>query len=867
MRAPALRPLLLLALLTTACAGDEAKPGAGGGDDGADGTDGADSGLPQPVPMTAGPPVAGMAEGHIHMPVGTPLGGYTSRCKCFGGVSIARDELDNRDSDYTHSFIPSFGVQTRPHATALWLENGDQAVLMMKTDIIYSFEGLVSALEDRMTAETGHDMTGQVIVATTHTHAGPSNYDKGMTWFLGGDRYDEEVFTRMAGQMGDIAVEAWSTRQDAAIGVGLAQDWDLEDRVYRDRREDNDDLAFFDDIPAGPYKDPNLTMLRVDTADGTPIGMFYGFGIHGTVEGEANPLASVEAGAHTELALAEKFDDQMVVGMWQHGGGDASPAGVDRSFARMESIGDLAADAIYALWEQTPTSSEPINLETVGRAIPTSRDDIRVTRDGTTDLFYAPYVEDGVPDEILYNEDGSIASPVDEFNTLYGGAFCGDDDPLIPGFGVGSEVPPYSSCVNVDAIGFVIAGFFGLGEPNLPLQESEWASVAASRMGPLPIREPDGTIVEDDVLWAFFPGETTAMYTEQFRRRAQAELGFDHAIPVGYAQDHEGYLLIPEDWLKGGYEPNINIWGPLQGEHIMEGLLTMVDEHLLTTDLREPIDPANLYTGSVYGDIPQDGRSPDPTPDAGTAATAVPDELWLPMPEGFAAAVQPPAEVPRVQGIAQFQWFGGAPAVDDPTVTLERQAEDGSWAAVETHAGRVITEAHPDILLLHLPDPLYPSSELQAHSYWAAWQAVGHVRDRSGMPAGTYRLRVQGAQLAGGDAYPWDAEPYELTSDSFELVPAEITVQLSGTTLSAAIEGPDWGYRLVDVEGSSRGANPVREATARWTLDDGSTTEEAIVLAAEGGWGVAEITVPEGAVDLTLTDAWGNSGTVALGAG
>ena len=60
------------------------------------------------------------------------------------------------------------------------------------------------------------------------------------------------------------------------------------------------------------------------------------------------------------------------------------------------------------------------------------------------------------------------------------------------------------------------------------------------------------------------------MYAEQFRRRSKAELGFENAITVGYAQDHEGYLMIPEDWLVGGYEANINIWGPLQGEHIME---------------------------------------------------------------------------------------------------------------------------------------------------------------------------------------------------------------------------------------------------------------------------------------------------------
>lgn len=849
---PRLRVLPLL-LTLVACSTEADGPGKPGDRD--------------PVPLVPGAPIAGMAEGHVHLPIGSPLGGYTSRCRCFGGVALAREELDNRDSDYTMAFIPSFGVQTRPHVAALWLENGDQAVMMLKTDIIYSFEGLVTAVEERLTAETGQDMHGKVIVATTHTHAGPSNYDKGMTWFLGGDRYDQEVFDRLAGQLADIAVDAWSVREPAAIGLGLAKDWDPDDRVYRDRRSDNDELAFFDGIPAGPYKDPWLTMLRVDTADGHPMGMFYGFGIHGTVEGEANPLSSIEAGAHTENALMERFDEPLVVGMWQHGGGDASPAGSDRSFARMESVGDRAADAIYELWSNTPTSSAPIVLETVSRTIPTSRDLIRVTRDGTTDLRYAPYDAAMTPDNIVYDDNGDIISPIDEFNTQYGGAFCGDEDPLIPGFGVGAEVYPYSSCVDVEAISNVIAAFFQLGSATLPLPESEFADVSASRIGPLQIREPDGTIVEDDVLWGFFPGETTAMYTEQFRRRASAELGIDHAIAVGYAQDHEGYLLIPEDWLMGGYEPNINIWGPLHGEHIMEGLLEMAKEHLLTTDIAEPMDPHGSSAGSLYPDIPQTTKSPDTTPDAGTVVSAVPDELWLPFPDDYVAQIQPEPTVSRVTGIAQLIWYGGDPAVDDPEVTIEVREGDGTWSAHTSLAGRTITESKPDILLLHLPDPLYPSEDVQSHRWWAGWQVLGHVLDRPGLPTGVYRLRIQGSTLVGGSEWPWDSAPYEVFSDEFEVVPAEISITLEDGVLSAALVGPSWGYRLIDGEGDSRGANPVRDVTLTWTLDDDSVVDEAVTLTATGGWGVGDASPPTGAVSLTVTDGWGNSGTIALPAG
>ncbi len=39
-----------------------------------------------------GPPVAGVAEAAIDFPVGTPLGGYTGRCDCFGGSGTVEGE-------------------------------------------------------------------------------------------------------------------------------------------------------------------------------------------------------------------------------------------------------------------------------------------------------------------------------------------------------------------------------------------------------------------------------------------------------------------------------------------------------------------------------------------------------------------------------------------------------------------------------------------------------------------------------------------------------------------------------------------------------------------------------------------------------
>jgi hypothetical protein len=100
------------------------------------------------------------------------------------------------------------------------------------------------------------------------------------------------------------------------------------------------------------------------------------------------------------------------------------------------------------------------------------------------------------------------------------------------------------------------------------------------------------------------------VYTEHFRRRARTELGFEHTLAVSYSQDHEGYLLTPEDWLLGGYEIDINQGGPLQGEHIMEQLLVMAEE--LTTDVIEHPDPCGQYLPTPRRDWTLPNLVPDP---------------------------------------------------------------------------------------------------------------------------------------------------------------------------------------------------------------------------------------------------------------
>jgi hypothetical protein len=824
--------------------------------------------------IVPGAPMAGAAESFLSLPIGTPLSGYTSRCDCFGGDGDA----DRRDSAYTYSFAASAGVQTPIPVKAFWIANGDQDLAIIKVDLIYSFDGLVEEMERRLSAATGKDMDGKVVVATSHSHSSHGDFSDQIMFYLGSDRFNYEVFTRMAETAEATAMEAYDGLQPAKIGVGYAKDWDPTDAVYHDRRDDNNDLQFFPDIPAGSYKDPNLTLIRLDTLDDQPIGVLFDFGMHGTILDADSPMISVDAPGHVEEVFQERFDTPVVVAMLQGGAGDSSPSGSDDGYARLETIGEAAADALEALWTATPTSAEPMRLETTSRSVVEAHDDFHITRHGTVDLHYKPYVDDDdfVPDDVVYEADGTtLVQEIDEFNVPYGAAFCGENPAYLPGYAPATAFP-YVDCVEASKLVGVIKGFFDLNdqEAALPIPESTRAAFTATRFGPVAIHDADGTDTTDDVFMGFFPGEPTSMFTEQFRRRAAAELGYHHSVAVGYSQDHEGYLLLPEDWLQGGYEADINVWGPLQAEYIMEQLLNASAE-VLSTDVVEHPDPCDEYQPVDYevdGAWTLPENPPEASPEAGTLLATSPDYLWSPLytEDDRRAGTMPdltvPATVARVQGLVQMAWIGGDPGVDYPTVTLEHQTEGGSWETVLTGSGRPVSNG-PDILLAHTPDPLLTFDQQQTHYWYAAWQAVGHVADRAGLPVGTYRLHVAGHSYVGDSlTYPWDTDDYTVDSSPFELTPATITLARSGSDLSASLVGPERGYRLVGMDGAYRGNNPLPEDWASVHVVYGDGTSEDLTQTGTRGGGVTTFAgvIPDGAVEVDVEDVYGNRGTLPL---
>ncbi len=838
--------------------------------------------------LEAGTLSAGAHAGYLDLPVGLPLGGYTSRDRALG----SSPPPDARDSDYVTDFVPSGGWQTRIPLNALWLSDGTRDAVIIELDLIYTSDEITERVGRALTERLGRDLTDSIFTITNHSHSAYGDFNPALIFSLGTDFHRTEIIERMTAQAVDAALAAHEAAVPAAIGMGIDPDYDPigVDAIFRDRRGENDDLLGPDGQVTGPgWKDERLTLLRVDGVDGTPIAAWFNFGIHGTVEGGDNPMISSEAPGHISAWLNARHGGPVWL-FGQGAGGDASPAGRFDSFARMEWLGQAAAEGILALYEATETSAAPVTLEPLQRYVPQNRD-ITVTRNGTVDLRYLPWNPQWaewpyVADMEVWDEDGNIISPLDEFWTQYGAALCGEPSIDIAILGLDVDLPMYRSCIDIDR-GYAL---FRIAFPeymtgrevfDLPLISARTAMIGALGIKDIPVTvvgEP--TTATEPVVFAFAPGEPTTLWTQFLRHRANAEHGLPRTVVVGYAMDHEGYLLTVDDWLLGGYEPSIVVWGPLAGEHLLERLLDLMA--LAGTVEGEDAMWPDFPGETVYRDWNTPIVEPDLTPAAGTVPQTVPEQLFTwrgPTPE----TAQPAATIRRVQDIARFTFETGDPALGLTWARLERETSPGTWETVTTPAGAPLDDALPDVLMTYTPQPLRGTDgadPVREHYHLAQWQAVdiwGGPETLGALPLGNHRFVVGGpTRDPASTSYPYESTPWELASDPFEVVPADLAFEsasVDGDTLTirAAYAAPAHGYRMLHASSGPRTPTPLSPSeTGPGAVADPDGTPEAIDLTSggeDGDWTILSGDVSAlapGTWTVEVDDGWGNTGEVEV---
>jgi neutral ceramidase len=779
----------------------------------------------EPMPSTAragtmvteGSVRAGASEVVIEMPVGTVLGGYQGR-------SSRTRAVDMRDVPSADVFMPSVGIETRPMAKALAITGGDETVVLLSLDLPLNYDTIVSDVERALGAE----FNGKVIVGTNHSHGSPGQFTANPVISLGLGRFQRRMYQRVIDASVQAAREALMARVDARVGFAHDGMFDPMDRVSRDRRPENDAMA------GGRRKDRDLYVLRVEARDGTALAMVNVFGVHGTVLGDANALMTTEVTGAIERAVEETFDRRVVVMHLQGAAGDVSPSGdgmIDCSgvtgnvqcsdFARIEAVGRAARDSIRAAWDRAGASMrETLSIESVTRSVSLGPDwSTFAVRDGARRLEYAPFRRNRLPDGMIFGAMGAVLSPVDEFNAPHGAGLCGGDNgPLVPTAALPgvSMLRPYRSCIDVQRGSIFVLGVGNIPEERSPFCASTRTQVTAMRIG--------------DLMLATLPGEPVTLLADALR--ARSPMPPERTVVIGYAQGHIGYLLTPEDWLQGGYEPNINLWGPLEGEYLVEQTAALMT--LANTAMREDAAMGAAPRLPSPMSRPDTLAPPEMAMGAGTVPATVPAEVFVRGRRAIARA-QPATSVPRM-GLATFVWLGDDPQRQNARVRLERESApmSGVFAPVLRRSGRAVSDQ--DLLLTWTPFPLRAVAGQARSHYWAVeWQAVtpqgtsglDAIEDRAGVALGRYRFHVEGA------GWTLDSEPFSVVAGALS-----VSAMRSGTsfTVSAGYEARD-GWRLIAPSGAQNRRVALRQGPVRVTfeMDMGAPRSETVMALSATG--------------------------------
>ena len=792
--------------------------------------------------------MAGAGERVLDIPVGTALGGYTGRA----GFLSSAGTVDARKVAQSGTFNPSIGVLDAPRVKALALTAGGETVLILKGDMIFAYEGMLFDIEARL----GPEFAGKVILATSHSHSAWAQFTGHAPLKLGSGQMRDRVYTRFLDAFEGAARDALAARLPARLGVFTTSNFDPMDKIQHDRRGENDVL------PGGKRGDDHMAMLRVDQTDGTPIAMMMVFGQHPTINDQDNPFATSDATGALEHALEEQFDSKVVVMHLQSAGADTSAighGGIDCNnkpgkandpcfggWTAEEGHGKAAIAELMDAYNQAGTvEKDNLELEMVTRSIETGpKPETFTIRNGA--LKYAPFdPKRMMPDGIVYDGPNVLKSPIDEFNAQVGAGLCETESPMFPAAQIpGTEgVLPYGSCLKLDLAGEILGPIFDIDfgvDATHPVCETTRTTVTALRIG--------------DYLFGTLPGEVSVLLADLVREKSPA--GPDKTIVIGYSQGHVGYMLRPEDWVLGGYEPSVTFWGPLEAEYIAERLLDLMP---LAQAATRPNGVDGGTTRVATRKMTDNIAIDDPAPMAGTIPATIPAVTWA--RTGTPTQAQPAATIPRVSGIAQFVWFGDDPNVKTPKVTLEYEAVPGSgnFTPVVRRSGRLVQDA--EIVLAYTPSPLQRSGP-QTHIWVAEWQAVpwNGLKDNDGVdargsvPLGRYRFTVQGKD--------WTISSNAWTVEQGGVVVG--TINRTTTTLKVPAE---WhapkGWRLMDMALMSNQPVPIRSQTVTITqIANGNPVSSDVVTTDANG--IATVTNIPTAQMVKVTDRFGNNVTVPL---
>ncbi len=717
---------------------------------------------------------AGYGFSYVDVPVGVSMAGYGAR--------------KGPRTPYNKELGGTTGFWDRPTVKAIAFDNGAERIVYVRNGLGWSQDYLISGIAKELEKRLGENYIDKILMSSSHSHSYPARFwhllpDMGLG-VLGHDKFNKEIWERVVKSHADAVEMAVKNLVPARMGYVLDDNFDPDDYITHNRRSES-----------MPYKDFRSAVIKIEydggEKDGKTLAVIMRYGSHGThmqdtlMTGDA-PIA---AEMISEEVLGDKNGYHIPVLFMNGNAGNTSPAGEknpDGKGVNRKDIHQIQAIGYFVskyLLEKLPlvTTSNNIELEMITRRIP----------------FARKYI--GYSDNEFYKIENGKSVP------YYLGAF--------------------QCCVDYKESGYKDGELGCLLETtflnyNRPVYQFTKTRLAAVNLGGLNLVSVNG--------------EPSAQYGEYVISELKKK-GMKDVLTVGYSMDHHLYVLLRDEWLLGGYESTMSIWGFKNGEYIGSQSIELASQ-LLTP---EKEDNSN--------NVKPEWWEEDETPITPVAAKEKP---------GF--FVNPEANVPRT-GIVLVKWHGGHPGVDNPVIYLQKK-NGNSFEDVKYAGGIDYTDYRFHMIVEFLGN--YKDN--------ADWQA--RWEEKVSFSSGIYRFRVKGNYIDNGKN-----TSYEIYSQEFSYNPLTNLmiedIKVSGGNISFAVSYPkpqDGGTRLHSLYTAYNEPYPLefdKKVIVRVKKDNGAE-EDLNVTPVKGTFSnrtASYITIPykgSGNYEIVVEDSYGNKGSL-----
>jgi len=251
---------------------------------------------------------AGVASVNITPPLGLELSGYG-----FGKIRGILDEL---------------------YAQALFLDNGEEKIIIITTDLIGLNHEYVNNVREAIKAETGVQKD-HILLCSSHTHSGPA------TMFLRQwGKIDREYIRCCEKKL--IGAAVWASRNFAPAKIGFGKG--LIDSISYNR------------IWKGGSIDPEVGVLKIDRQSGDMMAVLINFSCHPVNLHSYGNLVSADFPGYARRIIG-KVKGDICVFYTNGAGGDINPVGDTNNIIYAERNGTILGCEALTIAEQIRTTS------------------------------------------------------------------------------------------------------------------------------------------------------------------------------------------------------------------------------------------------------------------------------------------------------------------------------------------------------------------------------------------------------------------------------------------------------------------------------------------------------------------------------